>query len=192
MINEFNSASKNSESKKSLREVLTQFIQATTDESTLYSSIAVVKSVNTKEGTISVEVVDGTIIEDVRIQQTPNGEGILIVPKVDSAIIISYTDTTTAFVSMFSEIESWTWDSGGNDGLIKINMLTSELNSRLQVLNNAIADINNLKTLISAWIPAAGDGGAALKTALTTWTTSTITRAENLDKTDYENEKIKH
>ena len=90
MINEFNSASKNSESKKSLREVLTQFIQATTDESTLYSSIAVVKSVNTKEGTISVEVVDGTIIEDVRIQQTPNGEGILIVPKVDSVIIISY------------------------------------------------------------------------------------------------------
>ena len=34
------------------------------------------------------------------------------------------------------------------------------------------AEIDELKTLISSWVPAAGDGGALLKTTLTTWISS--------------------
>jgi hypothetical protein len=42
-------------------------------------------------------------------------------------------------------------------------------------LNEIKHDINQLKGLIVGWSPASGDGGAALKTALTTaWTAATL------------------
>ncbi len=45
----------------------------------------------------------------------------------------------------------------------------------LTELNKLASDVNSLKTVFSAWIPVPNDGGAALKTAATTWFGSPVT-----------------
>jgi len=67
-------------------------------------------------------------------------------------------------------------------GLVKVSPTVNKLNA----IENKI---NQLIGLISGWVPAAGDGGAALKTLLTTWASSILvtTVVANL-----ENPNVKH
>lgn len=58
--------------------------------------------------------------------------------------------------------------NGGSKGPLPVS---SSLVTRQ---NNSENKINALITAINAWVPAAGDGGAALKVALTAWLTTTV------------------
>lgn len=53
-------------------------------------------------------------------------------------------------------------NGGGNGGVINIEQAITEW----QGIKD---DVNRLKTVFAGWIPSPGDGGAALKTAATSW-----------------------
>lgn len=74
------------------------------------------------------------------------------------------------------------FNGGQFGGLVKVEALTRRLNLIEK-------DINNLKTAMSGWAPVAQDGGAALKTAVTSWTAAPLVETV---RNDYENTKIKH
>lgn len=187
----FNIEDKNKESKKKLREAFSNFIGDEVRDMILDSSVATVKSIQ-DDSTCTVEVSDGTELEGIRLQQMQNETGFIITPSVDSIVIITYTDPTTAFISMYSEIDSFMFDAGENGGLIRIEDLTSGINRIVSILNDAITDVNDLKTAVSGWTPVPNDGGAALKTSLTNWSSSVLQEADELNKDDYENTKITH
>lgn len=78
--------------------------------------------------------------------------------------------------------ENIIFNGGDLGGLIKVEDLTKRLN----LIEN---DINKLKTAMSGWTPASQDGGAALKSAISSWAASLLTPSV---RSDYENQSVKH
>ena len=72
-------------------------------------------------------------------------------------------------------------NEGALGGMVKVVELTQRLNTIEQ-------DLNSLKSAVAAWVPVAQDGGAALKTAVSTWATSTLTPTQ---RSDIENQNVK-
>lgn len=73
--------------------------------------------------------------------------------------------------------------NGGNfGGMVKVEPLTERINA----IEN---DINELKNIFSAWVAVPQDGGAALSALTTSWAGSLLTPTQ---RSDYENEKVKH
>lgn len=108
---------------------------------------------------------------------------VLLTEKIKSAEIVIGNNSATLTVDGLSVNANQTTFNGGNlGGLIKIK----ELTERLNIIEN---DINDLKTVFSAWTPAAQDGGAALKTAAVDWAGTQLSLTS---RNDYENTKIKH
>lgn len=169
--------------KEDLRGALTQLINSVIEPENYYSSFATVKAVDEAEKTCDVEIIDGAELEGVMLEKTPNEEGLFIKPKIGSIVAITWSDQTTAFVTMFSEIDNTVYQGGVNGGLIIINELTTKLNE----LNDKY---NDLVQRLLAWVPVANDGGAALKTALTSPTS--IEENDPFSSDDFENDKFKH
>lgn len=143
----------------------------------------IVKSVS---GKLCEVEIGNIVIPDVRLRASElddDGE-MLVTPKVGSAVTVGSLngDLSQLVVLQVDHIESIVINGGGLGGLINIEQLTGKL--------NAIEDdINSLKTAMDSWTPVAQDGGAALKTAISSWAGQQLTRS---DKSDYEDEKIKH
>ncbi len=110
---------------------------------------------------IEVNINDGTKL-------TITEEGITL--NVKDGITLDIDDKAAVF------------NGGDLGGLIKIADLTKRLNTIEK-------DINSLKKAMSGWAPTPQDGGAALKTAITSWAGSTLTLSKD---SDYEDEKVKH
>ncbi len=73
-------------------------------------------------------------------------------------------------------------EASSNSFLININNITKQLNA----IEN---DLNNVKTIFKSWVPVPQDGGAALKSSITSWASKSITNT-NVD--DIKDDKIKH
>lgn len=146
--------------------------------------LAEVKQVDNTTCTVAIDDLE---LSDVRLRAVVNEEesGIVVTPKVGSMVMItdlSHGKMRDWAVIMYSEIDNITINGGKNGGLINIEDLVSHLNTLED-------DINNLKTAISGWVTVPQDGGAALKTALSTWVGSTITKTKT---SDIEDDKITH
>ena len=142
--------------------------------------------VKSASGKLCEVEIGNIVIPDVRLRASElddDGE-MLVTPKVGSAVTVGSLngDLSQLVVLQVDHIESIVINGGGLGGLINIEQLTGKL--------NAIEDdINSLKTAMDSWTPVAQDGGAALKTAISSWAGQQLTRS---DKSDYEDEKIKH
>ena len=69
------------------------------------------------------------------------------------------------------------FNGGDLGGMVKVIELTAKL-------NKVESDLNTIKGAFETWVPVAGDGGAALKTAATIWAGETITLTERADIED--------
>jgi hypothetical protein len=128
------------------------------------------------------EPIDGTAdVLDVRLQ-TSSASGALIVPAIDSFVIIEFINKTQAYVAMCSEVEEIIFLGGDNGGVVKVSDLVDKL-------NNLENDLNTLKNIMTTWVPVLGDGGTALKSLITTWAADTLTPTT---ESELENDKFKH
>lgn len=130
-----------------------------------------------------------TQIPGVQLMAEVN-DGMLLIPEVDSTVIVALSTRNTAFVLMYSDLntakiitsELTQFNDGSFNGLAKVQELTQKLN----ILE---ADLNVLKTAFSAWVVIPGDGGAALKTIALTWSGDMLTPT---NVSDIENPRILH
>jgi hypothetical protein len=107
-------------------------------------------------------------ILDVKIQPVLKPSmGIRIIPKVGSYVYVTMENETSGYISLYSEIEKIEIDDtlvvvngGKNGGLIKYNTFSAELEKTNQAVNLILQTLNS-------WVPVASDGGAALKTLVT-------------------------
>lgn len=86
--------------------------------------------------------IDGTsIIEDVRLcaeyTEASVGAGLILVPKLNSTVIVSFMNDSSAFVSMVSEVDAIYLNGNEFGGLVKINVLLTKINT-MELLLNAI------------------------------------------------------
>jgi hypothetical protein len=96
--------------------------------------------------------------------------------------MVSYTSADTAYISLYSEIETVAIRGDQFGGLIKIEELVENLDKLTARVDGIISAINN-------GVPAPTDGGAALQLSIKAGL-SAITKKE--DFTGIENEAIKH
>lgn len=152
--------------------------------------VCTVKSVEGATCTV-VRVLDELEISGVRLNcHSTENSGIVVTPKVDSYVLVTSIDGRQHFVSQCSEVEKITINcdtkiiinDGNNGGLINIEKLT-------QKLKTIETDINSLKNKITAWIPVAQDGGAALKGVVETWAGDLLAITQT---SDYEDTKVTH
>ncbi len=149
------------------------------DQEELYSILGTVISVN--GAFCDVSPVDGSAdILDVRLQ-VEQSKGVLIKPKLDSKVIVSFLSKNEAIVSMFSTIDGI--ELNGNDwSTLKTEDFITEIN-KLKGLVDAMVQVFS-----SSWVPVAQDGGAALKTALA----SALAGKTTGDYSQLKNETVKH
>lgn len=144
-----------------------------------------VDSVNKDARTCDCTAITGDAITDIASVQlmTEVGDGLLLLPTVNSTVIVAITTRNTAFVLMYSDIDSIVMRGGLLGGLIKIDDL-------VKAITTIQKDLNSIKQVFSTtWTPVPNDGGAALKAAAATWAAQTITQTQ---RTDLENTKITH
>lgn len=136
---------------------------------------------------ITCEVsIDGLSIPDVRLRASTEVDGaqIIVRPAVGSVVIVgSLTgDLDHLVVLSMDRAEEVIINGGKLGGMIKVQELTQKLNA-LEI------EVNNLKQLFASWVPVNGDGGAALRGLLGSWSGKRLTLSR---REDYEDTKVKH
>lgn len=121
---------------------------------------------------------DADLIE-VRLQADP-GSGILVMPAINSIVIVQPINELTGYIALFSQVESIQWLDGSFGGLIKISDLVTKINN----LEGLVNDL--LSTLQGVSIPLAPSGTYPFA-PLFTQTPLTPT-----NQADLENNKILH
>jgi hypothetical protein len=149
-------------------------------------------SVNETDKTAVVSI-DGTDYPDIRLNAVISEENenhSYIVPVLGSWVMVSFIENsdTDGFICSFSEIDKVVlnaneivFNKGELKGMVEIEPLIDDLNAIKD-------DINALKQALSSWVPVPNDGGAALKSATTSWSGSQLQQTQI---EDIENDKIK-
>lgn len=153
------------------------------------SFIAIVEENYPELDRVDARSLSGTLYPDVRKRAAmkEDKEGIIITPAVGSTIIVSRIGKSDElFVSMFSSVESIVIDGGENLGIIKIEELTKKLNALVKSVNVLIEQFNSHTHLVSTTGTASAQSGTAAKVA------TSVSKAQDFERSDYENEKIKH
>lgn len=166
----------------------------------IYSKICVVDSVNETARTVDCSPIDeGAPILSVNLQANQEGEeGLVIIPKQGSYVIVTFLGQSTAFVSLTDEVEKVLVRIGErtlkidkdtidfNDGTLGGLVIVGDLVKKLNAIEN---DLNSLKGIFSGWVTVPNDGGAALKGASAAWAGSQLTITQIKD---IENDKVNH
>lgn len=119
---------------------------------------------------------------DVKLIAGTSATPLLITPVVGSTVIATFLSKDTAFVSLYSEIESVQIMGDQFGGLIKIEELIKNLDKLTARVDGIIDAINN-------GVPIPTDGGVGLQTTIK------VALALLIDKENFttmENENIKH
>jgi hypothetical protein len=159
----------------------------------LYLSIARVDEVDEEARVITCTPIDdGAQLINVQLQGVTNGEnGACIVPALGSEVVVGFLDRDNAVVVLCSEVERVTLDvndtivinGGTNGGLVKIQELTDKVNDLVQAFNNHVHNGVIVAVSGGSGAPAVGTPGNSLKPTAS---------ASTFNKTDYENENVKH
>lgn len=162
-----------------IRDILKQIIADEFAE--MYGVPCTVKSVDTEANTCVCSPINGDAdFIDVRLQAAA-GNGLLVIPKTGSMVIVQPINNATGYVSMFSEAVSFKFLDGSYGGLTK----TQELKTQLDKTN---AVTQAIQEALTEWVVTPNDGGAALKTLAGT----KLAGKQVGDFTNIENDKITH
>jgi len=135
---------------------------------------------------------DGLDIPQVLYKNFSDGNVDLIMqPAVNSRIWVGRINNTEEWIMLkpgkmdYVAIKSGAALFELTSGIIKMNggdnggLVLKE--GLIEKLNTIESSLNTLKTLMQDWIPAPGDGGAALKTLITTWAGTALTETVAAD-----------
>ena len=150
--------------------------------------VAKVVSVEGETCTVSYQ---GLEFSDVRIASVvnSNAKNMLIKPKKDSYVLLcdlSNGKLRDLAVLSFSEIDTITINGGNLGGLIKIQELTDKLNKFINEVNSLVSTFNSHTHTTNATVGATVVVGTIYSPA------TPASNVSSFNKSDYEDEKIKH
>jgi hypothetical protein len=153
---------------KELRDSLKKL---TTPNGDAYSKVCTVESVDLVKLTCyCIPINDDADITEVRLMANIDN-GFLLIPKVNSIVVVSFLSDSSAYVSMVSKVSEIQLNGTNYGGLIKIDEQTTKL-------NQLVSELQAQLVLIAAGIVAGGG----------TYTPATLTP---FNKLDYENTTVK-
>jgi hypothetical protein len=153
------------------RNIIDAIRELAKNDEEVYSIVCTVTSVDNSNKTCVCEPINGNAeLLDVKLM-AQNKEGFLLIPKVNSMIVVTMINKHTGYVAMCSEVSEVQLNGDNYDGLIKINELTTKLNALVNAINVQLP-------LIATGIVAGG--GAYTPTLMSVF-----------NKSDYENLTVK-
>lgn len=182
----------------------------------LYGKVCTVDMVDEDARTVDCTPIDeGAPLLGVNLQANQESEdGVVLFPAIGSYVVVSFLEASVAVVILAEKVDKITLKIGKTtahliDGQIDIAVqdITAQVTTEAVTLNggklgglvvsqktadklNALeTDINELKTVLSTWIPVVQDGGGALKVAAATWAGRQLGTTA---AADLENGKVKH
>jgi len=108
----------------------------------LYSLPCKVKEVDGETATLAPLNGDADLL-DVKLTAGASETPLLITPVIDSVVIATFLSKDTAFISLYSEIESVAIRGDQFGGLIKIEELVSKLNRLEDKVNGLVSKFNS-------------------------------------------------
>ena len=161
---------------------LKRFVENVNSGSIGKAFVCKVLSINTDQRSATVEPINGDAdISDARFICDVTGKTKFL-PKVNSIVVVQMFSQTGGVIIAFSELEEIHLNGEDKGGMVTAGSL-------LQKINELEQQINTLKTIFATWVPVPNDGGLALKTLTTSFSSQTITLTV---QTDIENSKVKH
>jgi hypothetical protein len=116
--------------------------ELTKTDDVLYSVLCKVKSVDTTNNTCDCEPINGDAnLLDVRLM-AQNTNGFLIIPTVDSTVVVTMINKYTGYVAMFSDVEKIYLNGDNYDGLVKVADLVEKLNNLENAFNQHLTTYN--------------------------------------------------
>lgn len=159
----------------------------------------VCKVTSVNGATCNVErVLDGKIIKGVRLNSTiKSDDGLVIIPKTGSYVLVTNIDGDKCFVSQFSEIEKITLNvannieiNGGENGGI---VIVEKLKDNLQKINDFLTILKNTLGVDASGLPSTiTEPGNGAPSALATALGAALLNMELPTYDDIENSKITH
>ena len=155
----------------SIKEAIRELVK--TDD-VLYSVLCTVKSVDTTNNICDCEPIDGSAdLLEVRLM-AQNDTGFLIIPKVNSVVVVTMINKYTGYVAMFSEVEKIYLNGDNYDGLVKIGDLVDKLNNLENKVNSIIKTYNtHTHPYVNVSTPATTSPSTSLVTGTLTPTQQT-------------------
>lgn len=155
----------------SIKEAIRELVK--TDD-VLYSVLCTVKSVDTTNNICDCEPIDGSAdLLEVRLM-AQNDTGFLIIPKVNSVVVVTMINKYTGYVAMFSEVEKIYLNGDNYDGLVKIGDLVDKLNNLENKVNSIINTYNtHTHPYVNVSTPATTSPSTSLVTGTLTPTQQT-------------------
>lgn len=178
-----------------VQDIINEFIDQRLTKEKIYSLIGTAKNVNETTRLCDVTPVgDEAERLDVRLQAIESGIlGIVLVPKENSKVVITFINRTLAFVSLTSELEKILIDTslvqfngGLNGGLINITDLVSNMNTIEAKLETLITKFNAHTHITTATVSAGSPGVLAPTTSAETALSQTSVPG------DFEDTAVKH
>lgn len=116
--------------------------ELTKTDDVLYSVLCKVKSVDTTNNTCDCEPINGDAdLLEVRLM-AQNTNGFLIIPTVNSTVVVTMINKYTGYVAMFSDIEKIYLNGDNYDGLVKVGDLVEKLNNLEDLVNDLVTKYN--------------------------------------------------
>jgi len=149
----------------------------TTPNGNAYSKVCTVDSVDLVNLTCyCIPINDDADITEVRLMANIDN-GFLLVPEVDSIVVVSFLSDSSAYVSLVSKVSEIQLNGTNYDGLVKVQELTDKL-------NNLENKLNDLITACSSQVVTLAPSGtfplASFFTSVTPLTPTQQTDIENL------------
>ncbi len=155
-----------------IKEILQQLLK---DNEEIYSLIGTVSKLDETRRVCNVKPTDGSAeLFNVRLQtQVAGTEGLVIIPKNDSEVIVTFLSKDLAFISSTSKIQKIMLNSDGFSAEMSLIKSKFEALTLIELLapqiilgggipltgplsdqiNGIKEDVNTLKTILGAWVP---------------------------------------
>lgn len=157
----------------------------TKDDKEVFGTRCTVKSVNLTKNTCYCLPLDTSKADLVNVQLIADEQtGFLLIPAVNSIVTVEYLSNEQYYVSQFSSLQKILLNGDAYGGLVKVEDLLSEINTRNTTFKTAIT---TALTSLDASIVALG--GVSTSSAAFTAATASIT---NILKALVENTTVKH
>lgn len=167
---------------RSIQEAI-QILSGTHLADKVYFIDAIVKSVDEQARTCVVVALSGKAGNEFTTRLMASvDDGVLIIPAVESTVVISMSDFNTPAIVQYSEVEKIVLRGGDLGGLVKVIKLTEKLNNLEELLNDLVEKYN---THTHAGVTS-GSSSTAVTTAIETGIITPTQRNE------IENDKINH
>lgn len=170
-----------------INDILKGFVKNEVGKQRFYSEVGKIVSIDEENMLCEVSFISSNANKDVRLGSVISaddtakaGSSLIIVPKVDTFVLVTFINETTGFISLFSEVDKILYQigdryiqinedfieiDGDGDNMVRFSELETAYNQLKREYDDVVTKLNAVINTLQTWVVAPQDGGLALQVA---------------------------